>query len=114
MTPQAFVDSFVFQAAQPNTAQDAFNQVKAKFGKNAAFSYALANWRYFASYEDPNKGMYAAMNAAEVSSEDQKKIINTYSSASKSKDLGDGYRWESGGFFGMFGYTSYARQFFKG
>lgn len=106
-----FINNFTFQNAQPGTAQYAFNQIKQKYGPNAAFSYAMSNWNHFSSY-DPSKGFYGAMAQAGISPVDQKRLINTYSAASKSKDLGDAFRHESGGMFGQDGYNVYAKQFF--
>lgn len=113
MTAQEFIRSFTFRNAKAGTPQQAFNEVKAKYGFNEAFSYALTNWRFFGNY-DPDTGLYGAMAAAGVSDVGQKQIINTYSSNSRSRELGPEFRQVSGGFFGMGGYTSYAKQFFKG
>lgn len=113
MTAQEFVRTFVWKDAPEGTARYAANKVREKYGYNEMFSWMLSKWSQFANY-DPNTGLYGAMAAAGVSSADQKLIINTYSSNSRQKDLGPDYRYVSGGFFGMGGYNSYAKQFYKG
>lgn len=113
MIAQEFVRTFVWKEAPEGSARYAANKVKEKYGHNEMFSWMLSKWNQFANY-DANTGLYGAMAAAGVRDADQKRIINTYSSNSKDKSLGEEFRYVSGGFFGVGGYNSYAKQFFKG
>lgn len=84
-----FLDNFQFQNAAQGTPQWIFNDIKTKYGTNAAWSWALNNaWNDLGGYGE--NGLRGIMDRAGIQGVDQNRIINTYGS-SKS-NYWDGYR----------------------